>query len=430
MKTVERLAARAPMVRIRVAQEGVGSFEAIIDDPSPPPPPPDIRPSLSLSLPKLSWNHRRGGYVQIWSYFQAVHEQQQSEAFVWLHWQTATADQPGEYIAVVPAFYCATAGGLSYPAAPERFCAVCQVAMFDAADFCPHCKDAGRPTPARFIGDWHSHGTMNEFHSGVDDGDEVGNTGIHLTTGRLHHGPTCVAHSFVVADGPTRFTTDWRTHFEYDETEFDRQRLALWLKLVASHDAPAGIRRRGTAEICFEGTIRQCALWIASRRDGAEFETVRGGTAPAATPTPTPTDGASRAATRRSMRVIEAPDDRPRRRRPAKADHADAVLLGLLGDLPRPTLWWFARYRLRQHLPDVPLDDLLGGLPAFDCDPMLIATGEDPDFDDWYGRYEECVSEVPHATVVAVLIESVADLLEDFDLVDTLKARIPERTDR
>lgn len=420
MKTTEKIAARRPMLRVVSRLDGLGGYEAVIDDPNPP---PDVPPSLRLALPKLRWNHRRGGYIQIWQYFAAVERQLHAEAFVWLHWQKATATTPGEYVAVVPAFYTATSGGLTYPSAPERFCDVCQVAMFDAADFCPNCgPEAGRPTSACFLGDWHSHGTMPEFHSGTDNADEIGNSGVHLTSGRLHEGPTRVAHSFVVAEGPTRFTTTWRDHFEYDETEADRARLALWLRLIAQHDDSAVVRAVSTNDVVFRGTKQQCRIWIAGRRDGERFRVDDVEVRASAEKREQPSFHAPR-----SLSVVPpvVPPVVPRDKSSGwYAESPTEQLVELVKELPDIIAWWWTCYRLHDFADARQCDgvkSIIGPLPVFDCDPDRFIVEPGPD-EDWHDQYKQLTASMAETDFVSALCSVAGDLLENDKVGDALRA--------
>ena len=185
---------------------------------------------LEQSLPKIPWDDPDGGVVQCWNYFALVYDKQNSEAFVWWHWDA----EMGKYLMVVPAYYYATGGSLDYPTHSGKFCRSCRVALHQGAAHCPHCVGDEDIQKLMVLGTSHSHGRMSPFHSGTDHANELDVTGFHITFGELQRGPV-IEGSFVMADGHTRFKTDWSDHFALTMSELDWQRLSLWLTLVSNY---------------------------------------------------------------------------------------------------------------------------------------------------------------------------------------------------
>lgn len=213
------------------------------------------------SLPKIPWDDQDGGVVQCHQYFSAVYSKQRSEAFVWWHWDA----ERGKYLMIVPAFYYASGGGLDYPPHANLFCRNCQVALFTGCEHCPHCGEDEDIQRMVVLGTSHSHGAGSAFHSSVDHANELDVTGFHITFGDIHR-PPFIAPSFVVADGRTRFATQWTDHFQCQMNELAEARLTLWLSLV---DSSTNMARNGgwvvvdaQERIIFAHHGRdQCEIW-------------------------------------------------------------------------------------------------------------------------------------------------------------------------
>lgn len=213
---------------------------------------------LEQSLPKIPWDDPDGGVIQAWNYFASVYRKQHSEAFIWWHWDA----EARKYLMVVPAFYCATGGGLEYPPHSRRYCHSCRVALYDGHEHCPHCKENGDIRPLFVLGTSHSHGTMPPFHSSGDHANELDVTGFHLTFGRLQAGPVInMEGSFVVADGHSRFRTTWDDHFQFAMTDESADRLELWLTLVGRSESGGWVVADESNQTLFTGSKERCEYW-------------------------------------------------------------------------------------------------------------------------------------------------------------------------
>ncbi len=236
---------------------------------------------IENSFPKIPWDSIDGGVLQAWLYFKAVYEAHRSEAFIWWHWDK-TAEK---YVMVVPPYYYVSGGGLEYPASVSVFCRTCCVALYQGGVVCPHCPN-GVIEKLFVAGTSHSHAAMSPFHSGEDHANELDSTGFHITFGHLDR-DLPIAGSFVIADGHTRFNTDWTAHFaRHDPIEWEKK-LSRWVTLVS----PARSQLRSARlEVVHDGGVvfahgerSACETWITSQANPAAF-TIREATAPVEKP--------------------------------------------------------------------------------------------------------------------------------------------------
>lgn len=133
--------------------------------------------------------------ILVHSFFKEVYRVHKSEAIVLFH-----KDNPDDahYKVLVPEVTTASAGHLSYDAAQIAYCETCRICNPTNVEKCPQCGGTDiRPT--QIYGTAHSHGAMSAFHSGTDDAHEKGQTGFHITFGKVDEPLVHIAPSFVVA---------------------------------------------------------------------------------------------------------------------------------------------------------------------------------------------------------------------------------------
>lgn len=123
---------------------------------------------LTLHAPKIT----REALEEVESFFRAVYTSHRAEAICLLYYTPAE-------------------GGLWRFIAPE------QTVTGGSA----HWTSPG-PAPSGWFlaGSFHSHGSMSAFHSGTDDGDELGWNGVHVTVGKINS-PRPEYATSVVFDG-------------------------------------------------------------------------------------------------------------------------------------------------------------------------------------------------------------------------------------
>jgi len=219
---------------------------------------PDIpMPTITEnSLPRIPWNNENGSVIHLWEYFKKVWEKQQSEAFVWWHWDAETSS----YWMIVPPYYTAARTGLNYTVSTD-FCEECRVALFAFTTKCPHCQ-TGKIKKLCSVGTSHSHGSLTAFHSSEDHAHEMSATGFHITFGNIDHALP-IAPSFVIAHAGQRFNTPWKHHFEFQQSDNWIRRLSLWLTLVSQFNS-AIMQVTENNNVVFTGSQTACDLWMKS----------------------------------------------------------------------------------------------------------------------------------------------------------------------
>lgn len=208
--------------------------------------------------------------ILVHGFFKEVYRVHKSEAIVLFH-----KDSPddSQYKVLVPEATTASSGHLSYDAAQIVYCDNCRVCNPNQITKCPQCGGEDiRPT--KIYGTAHSHGAMSAFHSGTDDAHEKGQTGFHITFGKVDEPLVHIAPSFVVAcvghfkngEG-TRYKVGAEELIDIPLSDREKEMISLWATLIFSQASAGSLDQSDELVFCAERKLVVCWIKDKTRKD-------------------------------------------------------------------------------------------------------------------------------------------------------------------
>jgi hypothetical protein len=207
--------------------------------------------------------------ILVHSFFKEVYRVHKSEAIVLFH-KDNTDDS--EYKVLVPEATTASAGHLSYDAAQVVYCENCRVCNPGEITKCPQCG-GNDIRPTHIYGTAHSHGSMSAFHSGTDDAHEKGQTGFHITFGKVDEPLVHIAPSFVVAcvghfkngEG-TRYKVPAEDLIDIPFSDREKEMISLWATLIFSQASVDALGQNDELVFCAERKLAVCWMKDSQRK--------------------------------------------------------------------------------------------------------------------------------------------------------------------